>query len=112
MMDHTLPLYETMSRLSAEMLEAARENDWDRFCLLETETARLRAQLISRDPYERQAGLDEPSKARKIELIRQVLENDREIRTHTEPWLESVRALLSGGARQRALHHAYGLHSG
>lgn len=111
-MDTTLPLYEKMRQLSGQMLEAARENDWDRFCLLEAETSQLRSLLVCQDPFERQPGLDEASKTRKISLIRQILADDKEIRTHTEPWLESVRTLLSGGARQRALHSTYGIHPG
>lgn len=108
-MDASLPLYETLARLSAQMLSAARANDWDTFCQLEGETARLRDQLIAQDPVERQPLMDDASKSRKIEMIRQILEDDREIRSHTEPWLENVKALLAGSSRQRALNSAYGL---
>lgn len=111
-MDNTLPLYENMQRLSSEMLAAARLNDWDRLCLLERETAELREQLTRNDPFERQPTLDEASKARKISLIRQILADDREIRSHTEPWMESVKTLLAGNSRQRALNSAYGMRSG
>lgn len=111
-MDPSLSLYETLSRLSAQMLTAARANDWDTFCQLEGETACLRDQLVAQDPFERQQTLDEASRSRKIEMIRQILEDDREIRSHTEPWLESVKHLLAGGSRQRALNSAYGLRPG
>lgn len=108
-MDATLPLYEHLASLSARMLDAARKNDWDTFCQLENETVSLREQLSAQDPFERQKTIDPASKARKIEMIRQILADDREIRTHTEPWLENVKTLLAGGSRQRALNSAYGL---
>ncbi|NMF99663.1 flagellar protein FliT [Aromatoleum toluolicum] len=103
----SLALYESMSTLSAAMVEAARANDWDRLVKLEREMA------ASRDGILRAAGasqepLGAAEAARKAELIAAMLENDVEIRQHVEPWLTSVRKLLSGTARDRAVRAAYG----
>ena len=102
-----LSLYESMSTVSAAMVEAARANDWDRLIALERDMAALRDEIM------RAAGaLQEPlgaaEAARKAELIAAMLENDVEIRQHVEPWLASVRKLLSGAARDRAVRTAYG----
>ena len=102
-----LSLYESMSTVSAAMVEAARANDWDRLIALERDMAALRDEIM------RAAGaLQEPlgaaEAARKAELIAAMLENDVKIRQHVEPWLASVRKLLSGPARDRAVRTAYG----
>ncbi|NSL55183.1 flagellar protein FliT [Uliginosibacterium aquaticum] len=111
-MDPTLPLYEAMHHLSSEMLVAARANDWDQFCLLEREAAELRDRLVRYEMPASPAPLDEGGRARKVALIQQILAEDREIRSHTDPWLEHVRALLAGNSRQRAINNAYGLRPG
>lgn len=108
----TLPLYEAMHHLSSEMLLAARANDWDQFCLLESEAAELRERLMRSEQPSDAALLDEAGRARKIALIQQILAEDREIRSHTDPWLDQVRTLLAGNSRQRALNNAYGLRPG
>ncbi len=111
-MDASISLYESMGALSSAMMEAARANDWDELCRLETQVAAIRDTLALQDPPQRQNLLAEPDRQRKIALIRQILADDREIRAHAEPWLENVRVLLSSGSRQRALNSAYGMPSG
>lgn len=111
-MDATISFYESMSSLSSAMTEAARANDWDELCRLETEVAGLRDLLALQDPPQRQSQLGEADRQRKMALIRKMLADDREIRAHAEPWLDNVRVLLSSGSRQRALNSAYGMPSG
>ncbi len=111
-MDATIAFYESMSELSSAMTDAARANDWDELCRLETEVAAIRDRLALQDPPQRQSQLDDRDRQHKSALIRKILADDREIRAHAEPWLENVRALLSNGSRQRALNSAYGMPSG
>lgn len=103
----TLALFESMSKVSAAMLDAARANDWDTLVALERDMAALRDEIqrVEREEPLADAGTEA---ARKAELIAAMLENDREIRQHVEPWLASVRKLLSGSARDRAVRAAYG----
>lgn len=103
----SLALYESMSTVSAAMVEAARANDWDRLVTLEREMAALRDEIM-RAAGASQEPLGATEAARKAELIAAMLENDVEIRQHVEPWLASVRKLLSGAARDRAVRTAYG----
>jgi len=106
-MDAQLMLYENMSQISLHMVDAARANDWDRLCELETQVAKLRDQLMAqpKTPPVR----DEAARTRKLTLIKQILDDDREIRSHAEPWMENVRVLLAGNARQKAVQKAYGV---
>ena len=105
-MDAQLSLYESMSQISAAMCKAAQANDWDQLCELESEVTRLRKRLQQEPTAPTQ---DEDCRQQKISLIHKILADDREIRSHAEPWMEGVRALLAGGARQRALNNAYGV---
>ena len=42
-----------------------------------------------------------PERTLKAALIQRVLDDDAEIRRHTEPWMEKVRQLLGGTAKRR-----------
>ncbi len=101
----SLALYESMSTLSAQMVEAAAACDWDRLTALEMDCAGLARQL---EANEEPARLSEAERARKMDLIRRILADDAEVRRHAEPWMEQVRQFLGGGARERTVRRAYG----
>jgi len=100
--------YEAISTLSADMVEAAQSHDWDRLVTLEQEISRLRDALMN--------GEDSPLPAdeaeRKRLLIHRILEDDAEIRRHTEPWMEHVRQYLGGQNRRRQVANAYAAGAG
>ncbi|MDQ8024134.1 MAG: flagellar protein FliT [Moraxellaceae bacterium] len=104
----SLHLYETMSGLTGQMVDAARAEDWDRLCELEKEVAGLRDRLASEDPITAPQGLsDSALRAQKLTLIRRMLDDDRTVRSYTEPWMESVRSFLAAGTRTRNVRMAY-----
>ena len=104
-LDALLARYEAMA-------EAARANDWDRLSALEREAAELRetaragadaaadaatlATLPAAEAESRRAGIE------------RLLALDAEIRTHADPFLASVRKLLSAGRQERTVRNAYG----
>lgn len=107
----SLALLQQMSAYSTEMVDAARANDWDRLSSLERQVASLRDRLGVEDAMGfpgRSRQMSEEERGKKIALIRRILDDDKEVRVHTEPWLDNVRQLLSGGTRQRNLRVAYG----
>jgi len=105
----SIALYETMSSLSAQMVEAATACDWDKLTLLEKECARLARHLeTSGEPVR----LSDAERVRKRDLIQRILADDAEVRRHAEPWMEQVRQFLGGGARARTMRRAYGAHAG
>lgn len=88
--------YQEMSALSARMVDAARTGDWDGLILLEQHVAQLRDDLIA-DGRSAVEAADSLSQADRLRgMIQQILEDDAEIRRHTEPWMENVRMFLSG----------------
>jgi flagellar protein FliT len=105
----SLKLYERMSQLSHEMALAAQANEWERLSELEREVSGLREMLRSQDRNDSQfaARVAEEDRRRKIDLIKKILADDREVRRHTEPWMDSVRAMLGGQVRSRAVRNAY-----
>ncbi|GAA5159779.1 flagellar protein FliT [Viridibacterium curvum] len=107
-MPHELEHYETMCRISIMMLEAARQNDWTRLGLLEAEVAGLRDHLQALGEAGKPSELSESQRARKRELIQLMLDHDREIRQHTEPWMASMRRLFAGASIEKNLRKAYG----
>lgn len=103
----TLNLYESMSGLSAQMAEAARANDWNQLSALEHQVSSLREQMVEQDPRQPNTALSETERRRKVELIKRILADDREVRRHTDPWMDSMRQMLGGNVRGRAMRNAY-----
>lgn len=107
-MPSQIEMYQDMSALSARMVEAARANDWDTLIGLERSVAALRDALMAMDEN---AGLSDEEVGRKAALIRRILDDDAEVRRHTEPWMEQVRQFLGGNARRQQVERAYGASS-
>lgn len=106
---NAIALYETMSDISSQMAEAARAGDWDKLVALEAQCASLARQLETNEP-----GMPVPLEQRshKMNLIRRILADDAEVRSHTEPWMEQVKQFLGAGVRARDLRRTYGAQIG
>jgi flagellar protein FliT len=98
-----LEQYEAMARASAAMLDAARDHRWDDLVSAEHDCAASVAALRALG----ETVLDEAGRRRKYAIIRSVLAQDAEIRTHTQPWLAKLEAFLTGTAASRRLAEAY-----
>jgi|SRR5690554_5564951 len=105
-MPDTQALYETLGRVSADMVEAARANDWDRLTELDRQMTAAR-EALARQP---ESGTpDDATLLRRAALITTILENNREVRRHVDPWMASARRLLTSGERERSVRAAYGV---
>lgn len=100
-----LEIYEQLSVLSTRMVEAARTNDWERLIDLERSVVQLRNTLMQESDM---AAENSEETERRRTLIRRILEDDAEVRRHTEPWMEQVRRLLTGNAKKGQADRAYG----
>ena len=87
------------------MVEAARANDWDQLGHLERSVASLRDGLSGEDDN---ASLSLPELDLKHGLIQRILDDDAEIRRHTEPWMEQVRRFLGGRPAREQAERSYG----
>jgi flagellar protein FliT len=103
-----IEIYEEMSTLSARMVEAARANDWNNLIRLEKSVVALRHSLAADDDNSHLTPLEIEAKRA---LIQRILDDDAEIRRHTEPWMEQVRQFLGCTARRKQVESAYGASS-
>ncbi|MGE5468379.1 MAG: flagellar protein FliT [Ignavibacteria bacterium] len=105
LMPSQIKRYEEIGALSAQMVDAARAQDWQRLVALEKSVAELRDALMAEDDND---SLAEPERRVKAALIQRILDDDAEIRRHTEPWMEHVRQYLETAGTRRRVEMAYG----
>ena len=86
-----LSMYENIAGLTSQMAAAARMGDMDRLGKLETQCAAEAGAIGTGVPP-----LAGAQRLRKIDLLKQILANDREIRDATDPWMNTI----PGMARQ------------
>ena len=108
-MPSQIELYEEMSLLSSRMVAAARAGDWDNLIELEHGVTSLRNALMA-TPEDSNAPATDV--ARRRSLIQCILEDDAEVRRHTEPWMEHVRKYLGDSTRRRDVQKAYAAGAG
>jgi len=88
-----LQYYEAIERASTDMLEAARDGNWDKVVKLEGACM----VLISRLKHAaKAASLDAESSRAKSRIMQRILVNDAEIRHLAEPWLTDIEQLMAG----------------
>ncbi len=76
-----LSMYENIAGLTAQMAAAAQCGDLETVARLETQCALHSAATATGVPV-----LAGASRQRKIELLKQIMANDRAVRAVTEPW--------------------------
>jgi flagellar protein FliT len=108
-MPSQIELYEEMRLLSSRMVAAARGGDWDSLIELERNVTRLRNTLMA-TPEDNNAPATDL--AQKRSLIQRILEDDAEVRRHTEPWMEHVRQYLGDSTYRRDVQQGYAAGAG
>jgi flagellar protein FliT len=100
-----ISLYENVATITTNMLDAARTNDWDLLTQLEADCA-SRVQLLR----DHELPLDLPSDIRdkKINIIKKILADDKEIREITEPWMAQLASLMKSSSTNLKLSKTYG----
>ncbi|WP_312516200.1 flagellar protein FliT [Massilia sp.] len=88
--NEVLAMYENLAGLTGQMVQAAKAGDWSDFEQLNTE-AKVQAHSAATGV----PALEGAKRLRKIDLLKQLMANDRAIRDVTEPW---------NGQLDRALH--------
>ncbi len=102
--EQVLDIYGSISLKTAEMLDSARQGDWDRLVELEQDYGALVERLKRTDSGSIvSAGFTQ----RKIALIRKVLADDAEIRRYTEPWMNQLDVYLGSARQEHRLQSAY-----
>ncbi len=94
-----LNYYQAIERASQDMLDAARQGNWDEVLKLEGACVLLISQLKSQ-ACETPLGSDEAQF--KSRIMQRILVNDAQIRQLAEPWLDELDDLLVG--RRQTIH--------
>ena len=84
-----LSMYENLTGLSGQMKVAAQAGDWNGFDKLNVQASVAAGAAIGGVP-----ALDGAKRQRKIDLIKQLMANDRAIRDVTEPWMGQVERAM------------------
>lgn len=83
--------YQEVAQVSGDMLAAAHREDWEEVARLGARCRILIAQL-------KRAALSEPlssgEQQQRIELLREILQDDAQIRVRAEPWLLELERLI------------------
>jgi flagellar protein FliT len=85
-----LSMYENLAGLSGQMKVAAQAGDWNGFDKLNVQASVAAGAAIGGVP-----ALDGAKRQRKIDLLKQLMANDRAIREVTEPWMGQVERAMS-----------------
>jgi flagellar protein FliT len=98
--------YEAIAALSGRMLAAARGGDWGELKVMQGSYRELIDRLRDVDAA---SELDESARARKLDLVKQILADDAAIRDLTSPSLARLSALFTVNRPARVLKKMMGL---
>lgn len=99
-----ISVYEAVAATMEEMLAAARNADWDQLALLETRCA---SHIATLKKDSEPAPLTSALREQKVEIIKKILADDREIRSITEPWMKRLSLMINSTGMERKLVQAY-----
>ena len=85
-----LSMYENLAGLTAKMSLAAQAGDWSALSRMEQQCASHAAAVASGVP-----ALSGAPRMRKIDLLKQIMANDRAIRDATEPWMGQLEKAMA-----------------
>jgi flagellar protein FliT len=102
--DEVMSLYENVSRLTAAMLQAAKQQDWEQLDALEAQCSHEISILKTKGPATPFFGA---LRVRKIEILEKIMRDDRAIRDATQPWMNELQALIHNTGTRRKLEQRY-----
>lgn len=100
-----MAIYEEVSEITTRMLAAAVSNEWEVLAQLEKECSSRVAVL---EKHDTNSSLSEVQRQQKMDLIKKILEDDRQIREITEPWMVKLSTMINHSNVSRKLNQAYG----
>lgn len=101
-----ISLYEAVADITDKMLAAARTGDWEQLAALETRCS-SQVEFIKQNDKPR-LPLSPLAREQKTRIIKKILDDDRQIRDITEPWMARLSAMINSAGTERKLSQAYG----
>ena len=102
--DEVMSLYENVARLTAAMLQAARQQDWEQLDELESQRLQQISALKTKGPATPFFGA---LRTKKIDILEKILSDDRAISDVTQPWMNELQALIHNTGTRRILAQSY-----
>ena len=99
-----LSTYQTLSELTDTMLNAARQDEWDRLAALEQHCRGYVENLIQAAPVK----MNSNEQSTKVAIIRTILQNDAKIRALAEPHMHELQQRLCRTRTNQRSIQAYG----
>ncbi len=99
-----ISIYEEILATTNKMLDAAQKNEWDTLIDLEKQCRALTHKLVEN---ETEFTLSQELQQKKIKIIHQVLHDDAQIRSITEPWMAKLQEIINTDNCKRNLQQAY-----
>lgn len=96
--------YESLSAITREMRKAASSGEWDQLIMLEQ---RCSQHVASMKPLDAAAELVESERLRKIQLIKEILSDDAEIRGRTQAWMGQLQHVMQSNRQEQRLRQTY-----
>ncbi|MEY3879230.1 MAG: FliT flagellar protein [Pseudomonadota bacterium] len=96
----TISVYEHVRILTGQMLEAANIRDWEQMSALELRCSKYVTILKTEGFTEPLSG---DLRKKKVQLIQEIMKNDRAIRDITHPFLNELSILINTMGTQRKL---------
>jgi flagellar protein FliT len=87
--NEVLSMYENIAGLTAKMAVAAQAGDWNGLARLEQQCASQASAAETGVP-----ALSGAPRLRKIDLLKQIMANDRAVRDVTEPWMGQLSNIM------------------
>ncbi|MDB5804931.1 MAG: flagellar protein FliT [Betaproteobacteria bacterium] len=88
--NEVLSMYENLAGLTSRMSAVAQDGDWTSLTSLEKQCATQAAAAATGVP-----ALSGAPRLRKIDLLKQIMANDRAIREVTEPWMSQLEEAMA-----------------
>ncbi|MCU6435381.1 flagellar protein FliT [Undibacterium sp. Jales W-56] len=100
-----ISIYENVATITDQMLSAARSGDWDLLSKLEFDCS---SQVQTLRVQEVELELSPDLKNKKIQIIKKILADDKEIRNLTESWMAQLANIMRSSESNRKLSRTYG----
>ena len=96
--------YELLFTLTGQMRDAAMRGEWDHLLDLEKQCSQ---HVAAMKPVDAATTLDEPTRQRKVRLIKKILAHDADIRSRTVSWMGQLQRIMQSSRQEQRLQQAY-----
>ncbi|OAM51254.1 flagellar synthesis protein [Methylovorus sp. MM2] len=87
----TVAIYESVAKITNQMLLAAQQQNWEKLAQLELDCAAYVKKLQNSD----EESLSGRALERKVASLKKILEDDREIRNLVNPWEDKIAKIIN-----------------